>query len=577
MNKYFLTALSAAVLSTGAASAQDQNVTLNPPPMGGDLATGAYAPSRIETKLNVDIKDGTKAVHFIRDNNDPFVVTKAYVIKNADPYILRGVLKTIVAPTIAEKPVALESIKYVDGSNVLLVSAEEYRFKNAGNGMPMDEVIAMLDQKGLPNSSGTIDMAYFPKYNPASVLYRMMEESGMGVFSGSEYDKKAFTPGNGGVRADMLNYAVIDDKMNALIMTAPGYNMKETLNFLKEVDTPAAEVYFNYKLVEVYAENDQKLGLDFQAWKNNDGIDLFSAGGKYGTNWAGGLTPNNGYRFAEFYNFNPKWNTKYLDFLTTCGKAKVVSSGALLVANGGSASVALTDGIFSVVLKDLEKDGILPTVSENGKGAYVKRMTKPALDKNGNPVVDASGKPLSVGDIIDKIINESAYAIENRGGKSQNTEAVEGGNFFQMNLTGGVYGKAVNMNVSLNSTSLIGWTGEGKARFAKSSYATDIQVGKEAKDFVVGGITKTSVVRSVSGVPLLKDLPVIGWLFSTESDIVKKSQFVLVATVEVIEPDANMKKETKDELSKIAEKVNKAEKCPASTLGYQQLLLDSDN
>ena len=80
MNKYFLTALSAAVLSTGAASAQDQNVTLNPPPMGGDLATGAYAPSRIETKLNVDIKDGTKAVHFIRDNNDPFVVTKAYVI-----------------------------------------------------------------------------------------------------------------------------------------------------------------------------------------------------------------------------------------------------------------------------------------------------------------------------------------------------------------------------------------------------------------------------------------------------------------------------------------------------------------
>ena len=147
--------------------------------MGGDLPTGAYAPSRIDTKLNVEIKEGTKAVHFIRDNNDPSVVTRAYVIKNADPYVLRGVLKTIVAPTIAENPVALESIKYVDGSNVLLVSAEEYRFENAGNGMPMDKVIEMLDKKDLPNSSGTIDMAYFPKYNPASVLLRMMKESGM--------------------------------------------------------------------------------------------------------------------------------------------------------------------------------------------------------------------------------------------------------------------------------------------------------------------------------------------------------------------------------------------------------------
>ena len=577
MNKFFLTALSAAVLSAGAVSAQNQNITLNPPAMGGDLPTGAYAPSRIDTKLNVEIKEGTKAVHFIRDNNDPSVVTRAYVIKNADPYVLRGVLKTIVAPTIAENPVALESIKYVDGSNVLLVSAEEYRFENAGNGMPMDKVIEMLDKKDLPNSSGTIDMAYFPKYNPASVLLRMMKESGMGVFAGSEFDHKAFTPGENGVKAEMLNYAVSDDQMNALIMTAPGYNMKETLNFLKEIDTPAGEVYFNYKLVEVYAENDQKLGLDFQAWKNNDGIDLFSAGGKYGTNWAGGLIPNNGYRFTEFYNFNPKWNTKYIDFLTTCGKAKVVSSGALLIANGGVASVALADGIFSVTLKDLEKKGILPTVTETAKGAYAKRINEPAVDKDGNPVTDADGNALTIGKIIDSLISEGAYAIENRNGKYQGTEAVDGGNLFQMNISGGVYGKAVNMNISLSSTSLIGWTGEGKARFANSNYATSVQVGKAAKDFVVGGITKTSVVRSVSGVPLLKNLPVLGWLFSTESDIVKKSQFVLVATVEAIEPDANMKKETKEHLSKITAKVNKAEKCPASTLGYQQLGLDSNN
>ncbi|MBO7252431.1 MAG: hypothetical protein J6V25_07380, partial [Oscillospiraceae bacterium] len=165
MNKYFLTALSAALLSSGAVSAQD--LTLNPPkgsiPALGGNPTGAYGASRVETKLNVQIKEGTKAVHFIRDNNDPWVVTKAYVIKNADPFILRGVLKSIVTGSLKESPVAIESIKYVDGTGVLLVSAEEYRFKNAGKGMSMDALVAALDKKNLPNSSGTIDMAYFPK------------------------------------------------------------------------------------------------------------------------------------------------------------------------------------------------------------------------------------------------------------------------------------------------------------------------------------------------------------------------------------------------------------------------------
>ena len=38
-----------------------------------------------------------------------------------------------------------------------------------------------------------------------------------------------------------------------------------------------------------------------------------------------------------------------------------------------------------------------------------------------------------------------------------------------------------------------------------------------------------------------------------------------------------MKKETKEHLSKITAKVDKAQKSPASTLGYQQIGLDSNN
>ena len=357
MYKHFWAAFSSTLLAAGALAADpiavDPVTVKTVPPAGkirplGGAPAGAYGATHVEAQLNVDIKEGTKAVHFIRDNNDPYIVTKAYLVKNADPFILRGVLKTIVSASIPGSPVAVESVMYQDGKGVILVSAEEYRFKDAGNGMTMDALVSALDKKGLPNSSGTVDMAYFPKYNSAATLLEMMQTSGIG-FTGAIPTAKAATYDENGlhINKDMLTYALVDEPMNAIVMTAPGYDVAEALRFLKAIDTPAGEIHLTYKLVEIYAENDQKMGLDFQSWKNNDGIDLFSVGGKYGQNsWNGVLLPNNAYQFAEYYNFNPKWNTKYIDFLTTCGKAQVVSIGRLQVADGGAAEVTVTDDFF---------------------------------------------------------------------------------------------------------------------------------------------------------------------------------------------------------------------------------------
>lgn len=586
MNKYFLTAVSAALLSAGAVSAAE--VTVNPPagniPAAGGAPTGAYGASRVEAKLNIDIKDGIKNVHFIRDNSDPFVVTKAYEVKNANPFVLAGVLKSIVSGSLVNSPVTVESVMYRDGVGVLLISAEEYRFKDIGNGMSMDALVAAFDKKDLPNVSGTVDMAYFPKYNPASVLLRMLEESGIGFTSGAATDKKRTIDGttitsNG----ETLTYAVTDDNMNVLVMTASGFDMTDAMNFLKEADTPTGEIHLNYKLIEVYAENDQKLGLDFQAWKNNDGIDLFSAGGKYGTNWNGGLTPNNGYRFSEFYNFNPKWNTKYLDFLTVSGKAKVVSSGSLLVANGGIANLTVTDGLFSIVNKDIKKEVVTDaaTVTTTTTGVTERVSITKAVE------AAVEYLPWTLSDVLpsdsadryyaSRLKEIPAEALDHniREGKTQDVEPVDG-NLFQLSVAGGVHGKSSNLAIALASTSVIGWDGQGKARLTRSFYNTQIQISNEKKEFVIGGLSKSSVVRSVSGVPLLKDLPVIGWIFSTETDTVKKSQFVLIATAELVTPKSALANEVKADLGNVKTKVEKAVECPAGTLGFQQLLIDTD-
>ena len=61
-----------------------------------DAPTGAYAPTKVEAQLKIDVKDGTKQVNVVRDNTDPVIITKPYKIKNADPYAVRSYLEAAV-------------------------------------------------------------------------------------------------------------------------------------------------------------------------------------------------------------------------------------------------------------------------------------------------------------------------------------------------------------------------------------------------------------------------------------------------------------------------------------------------
>ena len=97
--------------------------------------TGGYAPSNVQAQLKIDVKDSTKEVKVIRDNSDPFVITKPYTLKNADPYAVRSYLEAAVgARSISANPAQVMAVKMADGTGVVLVSAEEYRFKDTKEG-----------------------------------------------------------------------------------------------------------------------------------------------------------------------------------------------------------------------------------------------------------------------------------------------------------------------------------------------------------------------------------------------------------------------------------------------------------
>ena len=301
-----------------------------------DPATENFGKSTVQTQLQVEVKDGVEKVHVIRDNSDPSIITRAYELKNANPYAVRGyLLKLIEARSIDGSDVQVEALRFNDGKGAVLISAEDYRFTDTEKGEGFESIISKLDTADLGYSGGSDCYIYYPRYNPAANLMEMLNQIG------TTNEDAEFGPGT--------DFMMVDGQLNALLLAVNPWSWKHCESMLEQYDRPMPEVRVHYQVYEIYNEDDDRLGVDFQNWKNNDGVDLFSAGMRVRRNWStffSGNVDNSGHNRTEFWNFNPKWNTRYLDLLQSTGKAKILTSGTVLAKNRSLSTISVNSGFF---------------------------------------------------------------------------------------------------------------------------------------------------------------------------------------------------------------------------------------
>lgn len=477
--------------------------------------TASYMDSQVQAQLRVDLDRDTDAVHFIRDNNDPRVITKTYLLKHAHPYAVRSLLRdAITTKRVDASYTGVETILFEDGTALLFVSAEEYRFKDHENGMGIDSLVARLDQPGMLNSSGQPKFVYFPANVPAATLMPMIEKVGMNV----KDDEAELIGGKDKVK--------LDPDLNCLFFNTASYSRKNIEEMLRKYDVPLPEIKIKLNVYELYSENDDKLGVDFQAWKNNEGTDFFSVGGRFRDNWAatygGTMARPQGSERTSFYNFNPKWNTRYLDFLASKGRAKVVHTGELCVRNNTSAQLSRTTQIFYIDTSKPVNNAIIPGTT---------------LDPSGNPFPDTGVGPYELlsglaGKLFDKSIDKpgkDSADLSYGKGNQQITTAFTGFGFTMTVNNASVNLEETRFNVTLNNTSLMGFASNGTPRISKGNAVTqDVSLPHGKDSFVIGGLRKQETVKSRTGVPWLMDIPYLGYLFSTESNSVRHAELIVV-------------------------------------------------
>ena len=542
MNKFLFTAVG--ILTAVAAAAADNPGVPRDSNFGN---TGGYDPTRVEARLVVPVDERTKVVHFVRDNNDPRVVTKTYLLKNVDAYEFRDylrqmvqskrvgnatiqqaypgntaaqpVLATVSAPQLTSATAqpgyspavqlgsntAVECLKFADGTGLLLVSAEDYRFRDQENGIGIDTLVATLDDPSMGGLSyGSQMYIYMPKFVPARNLEPLIQNLGMNISDVTELWQGA----------DIVAY---DPDLNWLIFDVSNYSCYNIAKMLSRFDVPIPQVRLKVKVYELDTENDDRIGLDFQSWKNNEGVDFFSLGGRYRDNWAaaygGGWGKHFGSERTSYFNFNPKWNSRYIDLLAAKGRAQVLHSGELLVRNNTSASFARTTQIFYIDASQAASGS--QSSPDQGVGSY-KWLSK-IIDR-----VFAYGDDLAVGK-----------------GNQQITTKAAGYGFTMTVGNASVNLDETRFNITLSNTSLLGFQSNGTPRISSgNTVELEVSLPHGSKDsFVIGGLHKQEVIKSKTGIPWLCEIPILEYVFGTVSTSVKDTELIVVAQCEWDSPD----------------------------------------
>ncbi len=600
-----------------------------------------YADSRVDARLNVQVNKDTDILHFVRANADAGIVTKTYVLKHADPYEIRGYLEDVVlTKSINTNKTNISAIKYNDGTGIVMITAEDYRFDSSPNGQGIDSIVATLDQPKIVSNTGQATYLYFPRYRSGSELKDMVQTAGADV-------AEDLTENLGG--SDRISF---DEDLNLMFFKTTQFSRKNITEVLQEYDRPYPEVKAKITVYELYAENDTKLGMDFQAWKNNDGIDLFNAGARFRQNYntdGSQISRGTGWSDTSYYNFNPKWNTKYIDFLTSKGKAKIVHECEITARNRNTAQIAKTTQVFVpdlvpidpseytvgyiyladstfaaqppsgktpvagwqseeiFVLKALSTGGHaikikIPrlslttnatlTILQNGNGSEVKyflSIKDGSFEINGVDVgqsVEAGHAEVLAyhGEADDAIgtytwtcsnvpFNTSANVTIPNGNQVFTTPSNEFG--FRLSMTPSITQEATLLDMELSNSSLIGYTSTGSPRIQQGAkVSSTFLIANDGTKLVIGGLEKRDTVSVSGGVPFLKDIPGLGWIFATESETTKKSQLLVVAEVVPVFPNSGLDDNIKDTISKLDTDLEDAGE--ENTYGYHQYLLDPE-
>lgn len=464
-------------------------------------------------------------------------VPVVYTFKNNNPF---NVIRFLRRPVQLEEGV-LYTFVHPDGDKgKALFIVPEYMADS------LLKTCKQLDTAGLTTSSGT------KRY------YRQLDHRRASLtdadFIGSI---ESFSTGTG-------SRLIVDEVNNALYFEdAPSGAVCLDAALTDWMDVPTAMVQMMVKIYEIDAYNDASIGLDYFAWKNGPGADLFSLGGykEYGSvehSYNAGLPTEHFANSGHYYTYNYHVNSAFFDFLATKGKARVMNEAKLAALNTWTASLSSGDQIL-----------YYPTgsdyISENIAGAPATATNVLiGYDADGDPIYGAPGFRTPADVIYDH--NNFYRPI---------TQAIDSvGTGLSVEITPIIGESQVNLDIDLSWSDYTALEGNGTPVINERSVSSSVRLDL-GDEIVIGGMKRDREVKSTKKIPVLGSLPILGYLFGGEGVETQSTEMVVAIAPNAIMDFGAFSIDAADQ-SVIATATSGDVDYDEIEFGFDQMLLDEE-
>lgn len=443
----------------------------------------------------------TRTIRLLQDDAQLNLASKVYLLKHVKATDVRPYVEAAVKRYHAKSRV--ERVNYSAAKqNLLIVSTGEAFLPY------VDDLIAKIDRPGKTDKYGSIiegtgitRIAYTPNYRAAEDIVRIL---------------------NGAIRSS-IGIVYLNKETNTIYWKDDDIAAQSTLAWAKRLDRPVPQVNLRLNYYEVRESTLRDIGLDYLAWKNGPGLNLFEAaydGGKIFSNeavlnllGAGSTFVDVAKNFSTSWGYGgfftaPQFDLSFLRLLQQSGDAKLVANTSLTFVN-----TAIYDDA-SLNQYRTYKATLTPDYQNIRKDkddrTYVESEYAPSLELVvKNPVIcfsAASGEVDSIGNIPS---NEAFYAKD------------EGGVVFQY---------------SLLSKDVVERNNRGD-ELGHSSYITgSLTLGFKTEKLLSSYVKETNAEETI-GIPFLIKIPYLKYLFGTTTTIHEKVYIVVTAEANLVHPE----------------------------------------
>jgi len=398
--------------------------------------------------------------------------------KLIDVLTAEGYSATNSATSAGQFPINLIPIS---GINALIVFAADPAV--------MQHIIDWAKEFDKPNTSRGSGSGYFTyqaRYTNAENLAKTMQSvlgEAQAAPAAPNYPAGAVIVGTPAA-AVKPGHVIVNAATNTLIFKGDTQNHTQLLNLLQELDKPAKSALIEVTVAEVTLDNTTQLGVEWALNASGVSGSGFTGGTLGGVALGTGASTSglgigtNGLTIAHLNGLGSV--TALINLLATSSKANVLSSPRILARSGETASIQVGSQIPTITMQQTNAAtggvGVLQSVEYRNTGVIL--TVKPIIYS---------------GDRIDLDVTQEVSGSTRVG--VANSPIIDT--------------RRVSTHLSL----------------------------KDGTPVLLGGLISQNNSRAETGVPLLKDLPLIGQLFRTNNDDNQKTELLVLITPYIVADD----------------------------------------